>query len=159
MRLGLTAPDAGSISYFSGSAGKAVMQMPHDALTTKDTPRSKYGDTLWCGCAALVSGPGAIPAGNMQRIRRYTRLAVNPVATMQQVHHHLSAAVERMARVFLIDQALGHFAKLDRHDRSAFGLDRRTRHAGQNALAFLRQIGMNADPTVPDHGRLIPYFF
>ena len=36
MRLGLTAPDAGSISYFSGGAGKALQQMPQDALATKD---------------------------------------------------------------------------------------------------------------------------
>ena len=36
MCLGLTAPDAGSISYFSGGAGKAVLQMPQDAMATKD---------------------------------------------------------------------------------------------------------------------------
>ena len=86
-------------------------------------------------------------------------LAVDPVATAKQVHHHLAATVERMARVFLIDQALEHFVDLDEHHWLALGVDRRARHAGQHALALLRQVGMNANPAVPDHGRLIPDFF
>ena len=86
-------------------------------------------------------------------------LAVDPVATAKQMHHHLAAAVERMPRVFLIDQALESFVNLDEHHGLALGVDRRARYAGQHALAFLRQFGMNANPAVPDHGRLIPDFF
>ena len=36
MCLGLTAPDAGSISYFAGGPGNAVLQMPQDALAIKE---------------------------------------------------------------------------------------------------------------------------
>src|SRR5665647_1705456 len=38
------------------------------------TPRSRYGYTLCCGCAKLVFGPGAIPARNMERMRRCKRV-------------------------------------------------------------------------------------
>ena len=36
MCLGLTVPDAGSISYFAGGPGKSVLQMPQDALAIKE---------------------------------------------------------------------------------------------------------------------------
>jgi hypothetical protein len=64
-----------------------------------------------------------------------------------------------MAGVFLIYQALEHLVDLNELHRPALGVDRRTRHTSQRALALLRQIGMCVDPAVPDHGRLIPDFF
>lgn len=78
---------------------------------------------------------------------------------MKQVQHHLASAVERVERVFLIDQALESFVSLDEHQRLALGIDRRARHAGQRALAFLGQRGLSANPAAADLGRLIPASF
>jgi len=57
---------------------------------------------------------------------------------MKQVHHHLAASKEWMARVLLINQALEHFINLDDHRRAALGVNGRARYASQHALAFLR---------------------
>ena len=51
--------------------------------------------------------------------------AVDPVATAKQVHHHLATAIERVARVLLIDQALEHFVDFDEHHRLSSGVHRR----------------------------------
>ena len=64
-----------------------------------------------------------------------------------------------MQGVFLIDQALEHFVDLDERQGAALGVNRRTRHTSQHALAPLCQFGVCADPAVSDHGRLIPDFF
>jgi hypothetical protein len=64
-----------------------------------------------------------------------------------------------MQGVFLVDQAFKHFVNLDERLRLALNVDRRARDANQHTLALLRDIGMDADPAMPNHGRLIPDFF
>ena len=38
----------------------------------------------------------------------------------------------------------------------ALGVDGAAHDAGQNALALLRRLAVNVNPTAPSHGRLIP---
>ena len=64
-----------------------------------------------------------------------------------------------MTRVFLINQALEQLVGLDKHYGFALDVDRRARDASEHALALLRDIGMGTDPSMTDHGRLIPDFF
>ena len=86
-------------------------------------------------------------------------LAIDPVPAAPQIHHHLAAAVEGMARVFLVDQALEQLVGLDKQHGFALDVDRRARNPSEHALALLRDIGMGVDPSMTDHGRLIPDFF
>ena len=76
-----------------------------------------------------------------------------------QVHHHLAATVKGVGRVLLINQPLEHLVCLDKKHGFALDVDRRARDASEHALTLLRDIGMGADPSMADHGRLIPDFF
>ena len=84
---------------------------------------------------------------------------VDPVSATLQVHHHLPAAVKRVAGVLLIDQAFDNLVTLSGRIRLALGVDGAAYNTGQHALAFLGHFGVNTDPAAPCHGRLIPDFF
>ena len=85
--------------------------------------------------------------------------AVDTMAATLQVHHHLPAAVKRMAGVFLIDQAFEDFVPLSGRLGLALGVDGSAYDTGQRALALLSHSRVNTDPAASGHGRLIPDFF
>jgi hypothetical protein len=85
--------------------------------------------------------------------------AVDHMAAARQVAHHLAAAVERVAGVFLVDEATQYQIITREGLRSLPRVHAGAGHPGQHALAAHGQRLVFVDPTVARHGRLMPDFF
>jgi hypothetical protein len=92
------------------------------------------------------------------RIRRCTRLrlATYPITFKPPP---LSTAIERVPSELFVDQLAEQQVIFIDLSRLLSCIDRRTGHAGQNALLYYRHRFSLSNPPWPDHDRLIPDFF
>ena len=147
MCLGLTAPDAGSISYFSGGKGedgRAVLQMPRDALAIKEqlgivSQFDSLDPDFSCAENLLVFGRyfGMKDAVIKERIPKLLEFA----ALTSKANAKLSELSGGMKRRLSLARALVNDPQLLLLDEPTTGLDPQARHLMWERLQRLVQQG------------------
>ena len=147
MCLGLTAPDAGSISYFSGGkegGGRAVLQMPRDALAIKEqlgivSQFDSLDPDFSCAENLLVFGRyfGMKDAVIKERIPKLLEFA----ALTSKANAKLSELSGGMKRRLSLARALVNDPQLLLLDEPTTGLDPQARHLMWERLQRLVQQG------------------
>jgi lipooligosaccharide transport system ATP-binding protein len=144
MCLGLTAPDAGSISYFSGKANNAVLQMPRDALAIKEqlgivSQFDSLDPDFSCAENLLVFGRyfGLKDAVIKERIPKLLEFA----ALTSKADAKLSELSGGMKRRLSLARALVNDPQLLLLDEPTTGLDPQARHLMWERLQRLVQQG------------------
>ncbi len=144
MCLGLTAPDAGSISYFSGKANNAVFQMPRDALAIKEqlgivSQFDSLDPDFSCAENLLVFGRyfGLKDAVIKERIPKLLEFA----ALTSKADAKLSELSGGMKRRLSLARALVNDPQLLLLDEPTTGLDPQARHLMWERLQRLVQQG------------------
>ncbi len=144
MCLGLTAPDAGSISYFSGKANNAVLQMPRDALAIKEqlgivSQFDSLDPDFSCAENLLVFGRyfGMKDAVIKERIPKLLEFA----ALTSKANAKLSELSGGMKRRLSLARALVNDPQLLLLDEPTTGLDPQARHLMWERLQRLVQQG------------------
>ena len=144
MCLGLTAPDAGSISYFSGVTGSAALQMPRDALAIKEqlgivSQFDSLDPDFSCAENLLVFGRyfGLKDAVIKERIPKLLEFA----ALTSKADAKLSELSGGMKRRLSLARALVNDPQLLLLDEPTTGLDPQARHLMWERLQRLVQQG------------------
>ena len=147
MCLGLTAPDAGSISYFSGGkegGGRAVLQMPRDSLAIKEqlgivSQFDSLDPDFSCAENLLVFGRyfGMKDAVIKERIPKLLEFA----ALTSKANAKLSELSGGMKRRLSLARALVNDPQLLLLDEPTTGLDPQARHLMWERLQRLVQQG------------------